>query len=429
MSLTPSRRIASFLIAACCVVAAGIAAVAAGSDNTWTPTGAFAEKLNSPIFALAVDPADGLRTLAGTGSGTIYLSSDGGASWKQVQKDTGHAVLALAFDPARPGAALAGTWGGGILRSTDGGQSWQAQQGGEGRTVRAFAFLSGAALAASDAGVLRSHEGGPWSSAGLAQVHVSALAVVPVSGTAAGGTVVAGGDATQGADLLPLYSSADGGQHWAGVPVAVSGGVVGGSSMVAALAIGPAAGAQGTRGLLLGTNTGLFTSRDGGASWQQLTGGVVPATDVTSLVVAPRRADRLYVASDGGGSSSGGLWVSSDGGGHFASLAPPQPAVTAVAVTGDAPPTLVVATFRPTDHAVAVWTYRDAGGKPQGPAALSPAPRTARPARGAPRSGVNAFGLLAWFARPETPYLVLGLAALAVLVLAALAYLRRGRQL
>jgi hypothetical protein len=70
----------------------------------------------------------------------------------------------------------------------------------------------------------------------------------------------------------------------------------------------------------MGTNTGLFTSRDGGASWQQLTGGgAMPATDVTSLVVAPPLTGRLYVASDGGGSANGGLWVSSDAGGHLAS--------------------------------------------------------------------------------------------------------------
>jgi hypothetical protein len=103
--------------------------------------------------------------------------------------------------------------------------------------------------------------------------------------------------------------------------------------------------------------------------------------------------------------------------------------VTAVAVTSDAQPTLVVATFRPADHAVAVWTYRDAGGKPQGPGAQPPAPGTAPAARGASRSGAGSLGLLALFARPETPYLLLGAAALAVVVLAAVAYARRGRQL
>src|SRR5262245_33873081 len=121
MSLTLVRRAASVLIAGYGVVAAGLMAMAAGSVNTWSPAGAFVEKLNSPVFALAVDPADGQRTLAGTASGTIYLSSNGGASWKPVRKGSGHAVLALAFDPARQGAVLAGTRGAGIWRSVDAG--------------------------------------------------------------------------------------------------------------------------------------------------------------------------------------------------------------------------------------------------------------------------------------------------------------------
>ena len=429
MSLTLVRLVATFFVAGYGVLAVGLTPVAAASDNTWAPAGAFAEKLNSPVFALAVDPTDNRRTLAGTASGTIYLSPDAGASWKPVRKSSGHAVLALAFDPARPGTILAGTRGAGIWRSADNGLRWQPQPGSEARTVRAFAFVNGAALAATDLGVLSSRDGGPWSSAGLPQVRISALAVVPASSAAANGMVVAGGDATQGPEPLPVFTSGDGGQTWAALPVTGPAGVVGGSSMVAALASGPEP-RQGARMLLMGTNTGLFMTRDRGANWQQLTGGGgLPATDITSLAPAPRRTDRLYVASDGGGSAQGGLWVSSDAGGHFASLAPPLPEVTALAVTGDDTPTLVVATFRPTDQSVALWTYHDAGGQPQGPVAPPPSPRTAPSAHGALRTGAGGSGLKDLFTQPEAPYLALGAGALAVVLLAAVAYLRRGRQL
>jgi hypothetical protein len=429
MSLTLIRLVATFFVAFYGVGVSGVTARAVGSDNTWAPAGAFLEKPDGPVFALAVDPTDGRRTLAGTASGAIYLSPDGGTTWRQVRKSSGRAVLALAFDPGRPGTLLAGTRGAGIWRSVDAGLNWQTQQGSEARTVRAFAFLSGAALAAGDQGVLGSRDGGPWSTAGLPQVRISALAVLPASNAAANGTVVAGGDATQGTEPLPLFSSTDGGQTWVAVPVTGPAGVVGGSGMVAALASGPAQG-QSVRTLFMGTNTGLFMTRDLGASWQQLTGGgALPATDVTSLAVAPRRADRLYVASDGGGSPQGGLWVSSDTGGHFASLAPPQPEVTALVVTGDDPPTLVVATFRPADHAVAVWTYHDAGGPPLGPAALPASPRTGQPAHGASPAGAGHPLWTELVARPEAPYLALGAVALAVVLFAVVAYLRRGRQL
>src|SRR2546430_1233150 len=181
MPLSLVRLAASAVVAAYGAIAAGLPAVAAGPDNTWAPAGAIVEKRSSPVFALAVDPADGHRALAGTASGTIYLSRDGGASWRAVRRTAGHAILALAFDPARPGAVLAGTRGAGIWRSADAGLSWQAQQGSEARTIRGFAFLDGAALAAGDEGVLRSRDGGPWSGAGLAQVRVSPPAVVPAS--------------------------------------------------------------------------------------------------------------------------------------------------------------------------------------------------------------------------------------------------------
>ena len=429
MSLTLTRLVATFFVAVCgLLVTTGLRVMAAGPDNTWAPAGALLEKLDSPVFALAVDPADGRRMLAGTASGAIYLSADAGTSWRQVRKTSGRAVLALAFDPGRPGTLFAGTRGSGVWRSVDAGVTWQSPQGGEARTVRAFAFLNGAALAASDEGILSSRDGGPWSMAGLSQARLSALAVLPASSSGANGTVIAGGDATQGAEPLPLFGSTDGGQTWAAVPVTGPAGVVGGSSMVSALANGPAL-AQGVRTLFMGTNTGLFMTRDQGANWQQLTGGGLPATDVTSLAVAPRHADRLYVASDGGGSPQGGLWVSSDAGGHFASLAPPLPEVTALVVTGDDTPTLVVATFRPADHAVSLWTYHDAGGKPQGPVAVPPSPRTGPPAHGASTGGTGRAWWTDLIARPEAPYLTLGAVALAVVVLAAVAYLRRGRQL
>src|SRR2546423_947753 len=74
--------------------------------------------------------------------------------------------------------------------------------------------------------------GGRWARAGLPQVRVSALA-------ASGDAVAAGGDATQGAEPLPLFVSGDAGRTWAAAPgVTGPGGAaaVAGSGMVTALA-------------------------------------------------------------------------------------------------------------------------------------------------------------------------------------------------
>src|SRR5437588_5997510 len=132
--------------------------------------------------------------------------------------------------------------------------------------------------------------------------------------------------------------------------------------MVSALAAGPVDG-SGNRPLLMGTNIGLFSSRDSGADWQAVTGsGGLPATDFTEAAFVSDDPLRFYVASDGGASPQGGLWSTADGGTQFTSLAPPVDSVTALAVSNEKQPVIYVATFRPVDHAVMLWAYRDSGG-------------------------------------------------------------------
>ncbi|MBJ7599535.1 MAG: hypothetical protein DLM67_03375 [Candidatus Nephthysia bennettiae] len=398
-------------------------ALAAGpADNTWTALSPLPQSQDHPLLALAVDPSDGRVLLAGTASGEIYRSADGGQSWRLSRAGLGRGVAALSFSPFRPGFVLAGTRGSGIWRSTDGGLSWQPQPGTESRSARAFSFTKTLALAGTDQGVLVSHDLGSWAVSGLNQVTVSALAASAVNEPT---RLVAGGDGTRSSEALPLFTSGDGGQSWA--PVA---GTQAGSSMVAMLTAGPLPSQQTVRPLLLGTNTGLFLSTDNGSSWQQLTGGgALPATDFTSAAFVTTHADRFYVASDGGGAQLGGLWSTGDTGGHVNSLSPPVPSVTALAVSNDDTPTLYVATFRGGDHSVMLWSYRDAGGQPRGPAAVpSLAPGTQAKAVGkAPRTG--RLWILSLLSGPEAPYLVLGFIALLVLVLAGVTHFRRARRL
>src|SRR5207245_8762097 len=248
----------------------------------------------------------------------------------------GRGVAALSFSPFRPGFVLAGSRGSGIWRSIDGGLSWQPQPGTESRSARAFSFTRSKALAGTDQGVLVSHDFGSWAASGLSQVTVSALAAPAVNEPT---RFVAGGDVTRGTEAVPLCTSADGAQTW--VPVS---GTQAGSSMVAMLAAGPLPAQQSVRPLLLGTNTGLFLSTDNGSSWQQLTaGGALPATDFTAAAFVTTHSERFYVASDGGASALGGLWSTSDTGGHFNSLKPPVPSVTALAITNEDTPRLYTA--------------------------------------------------------------------------------------
>jgi photosystem II stability/assembly factor-like uncharacterized protein len=404
------------------LLAASPALAAPGVDNTWTALGTLPQPQDRPLLALASDPSDGRVVLVGTAAGEIYRSADGGHSWRLARSGLGRGVAALAFSPFKPGLVLAGTRGSGIWRSSDGGVSWQPQAGTESRSARSFSFTKSLALAGTDQGILVSRDLGSWGPSGLAQVTVSALAAPAVNEPI---RVVAGGDGSRGTEALPLYTSADGGQSWAPVSETAAG-----SSMVATLVAGPVSSQQTVRPLLLGTNTGLFISTDNGATWQQLTaGGSLPATDFTAAAFVTTHSERFYVASDGGASQVGGIWSTTDSGGHFTSLSPPVPSLTALAVTNDDTPTIYAATFRGSDHSVLLWSYRDAGGQPKGPATLPAAAPGAHGKAAAPAPRASRIWFMSLLTGPEAPYLVLGFLAFLVMMVAVVTHFRRARRL
>jgi photosystem II stability/assembly factor-like uncharacterized protein len=398
-----------------------VAASAAVADNTWTLLAPLPEKLDVPVFALAASPADNQLVLAGTATGSIYRSRDGGQTWTSVRRDPGHAVLTIAFNPGKPGLVLAGTRGGGVVRSTDAGQTWTVQTGLEKTVGRAFGFAKTFTLVGTEQGVLTVKDTGLTPLPALPAISVSALAVAALNDPS---KLLAGGDATRGTEPLPLFNSADGGQTWTEVK-----GVATSSNMVSALAAfgGTMPPKVDTRPVLLGTNTGVYFSVDNGGTWQQLTGGgALPAPDFNQVVFTAGHADRYYVASDGGASDRGGIWSTTDNGAHFNGLRPPVPAVTALALSADEQPTLYLATFRAADHAVLLFSYRDTGGSPQPLAQPLPSPGGGATATAPPATAGSGW-LLALVAGPEAPYLAVGAAALAVLFLAGFAYFRRGR--
>ncbi|MDQ3810995.1 MAG: hypothetical protein M3336_11950, partial [Chloroflexota bacterium] len=116
--------------------------------------------LELTILALALSPAferDGVA-FAATASG-LYRSRNGGRSWRAVDPGADEpAVQALAV--LKEGLVLAGTEDHGLLVSRDMGTSWQAGTlAGHGVTALAVS-AEGAIAAATESGVLLSHDGG-----------------------------------------------------------------------------------------------------------------------------------------------------------------------------------------------------------------------------------------------------------------------------
>jgi len=391
----------------------GVAALnvaAAQPDSTWVALGPLPGQGRVALFAMAVDPANNQVVLAANSQGYLLRTTNGGGSWTTVHSATS-TVNTIAFSPNVAGFVLAGTRGGGALASKDDGATWTAVGGLDGRNVRVFGFALNLVVAGTDRGVYTSSDGLRWAQSGLTSPTISAIAVEAVHEPV---RLLASSDAQASGATLSMWLSVDGGATWKRSSPAISG------TMTLRLVSGPLPPVGNVRPLLAGTNTGLFTSSDNGATFNPLSGGgLLPTTDYTQVAFLTNHHDRFYAASDGGGSGSGGLWRTNDGGQTFASLRPPQSSVTALAISNDELPTLYVATFQPSTHAVTLWTYHDTFGPPVGPP-TSPSPL----ATAARLRHVSDAGLMGFLSSPQLPYIGLGVGAIAVVLTAIAAHLR-----
>jgi hypothetical protein len=409
------RRLLATLVALWVVTFAAMIVFADGlSPSTWVALKPLPHQGRSAIFALAVDPSNNQVLIAGNSEGSLLRSADGASTWTSVHSGK-PALTTVVFSPNKAGLVLAGTRGGGALVSRDDGATWSAASGLEDRIVHVFAFTFTVVAAGTDKGVFISQDGSSWFASGLANQSIDALAAPVVHAPV---RFIAGSDGPLSGGGVPMFQSLDGGASWSTLNPAVSG------TYIVKLAAGPLPPVGDTRPVIAGTNAGLFASNDSGASFLPISAGSsLPATDYTQIAFITDHSDRFYAASDGGGSGAGGLWRTNDGGASFLSLVPPMQSITALAVSNDESPFLYVATFRPSDHVAALWVYRDTGGTPQGPGSPTPAASRSRTAGSAPGSN-----LLDILTSSKTPYIGLGVGALALVLLAVVAHLRGRRR-
>jgi photosystem II stability/assembly factor-like uncharacterized protein len=289
------RRTQSFLslilLAMAVLLASRSAAFGQPPSNRWIPFGPGGGSVKS----MAVDPRNPSVVYA-IGSadfynlyGTLYKSTDGGATWKAR-------VLAevMALDPEHPSTIYAG--GSNLLRSDDGGQTWADispdPPQGQGLYILALAVAPGGVLLAADGPrLLRSADGGQtWAVVSQDVFDFRSILVDPA-------------DPRRAYSLSDraLYRSDDGGAHWtlAGQPGSSGNGFYG-----AGFALAPSA--PKTLYVLL-PNAYVFRSDDGAATWRAV--GTPPRAELpVSLLVDPRSPGKLYAAG------VGAPFTSTDGG-------------------------------------------------------------------------------------------------------------------
>lgn len=274
---------------------------------TPTPTPLPPTVVESPSV-LVIDPRDPAIVLAGAAAGVVRRTASGG--W--FLNNTGIAyptrVRTLAFDPASA-VVYAGTDGqrsvaGALYKSIDGGQRWTASGLKDVDVYRVVIDprLATTLYAGTSKGVYVSFDGAAtWRQINneLKTTTVLALAVDPAPARTTGrATPATSADSVLylGTRQGEIYKSINGGGEWRLVQTL-------NASVTSILVYSR----KGT--VLLSSEEGLFSSNDGGETWNQVSGGIWKVR-LDGLVPHPKE-DTVYAHG------AHGVYVSHDGGANW----------------------------------------------------------------------------------------------------------------
>ena len=314
----------------------------AGAD--WQQLGVAGENQNAVVTAIIVDPRDSARLYAATWTreaagegGGVFLSSDGGATWRDAGLAR-HAVRALAQAASDPATLVAGALDG-VFLSRDSGESWRRVTPVGDPELRNFD-----SLAMDPHNPLVIYAGTfhlPWKTTDGGKhwtpIH---MGMIDDSDVLSLVTDVENPRRIFASACSGIYRSDDGGAAWEkleGIPYSSRR-----TPVIREDAARPAS-------LYAGTTEGLFKTADGGASWRRIS---PRSWVINSMVILPRDGAESRVllgteqhgvlASDDGGVS---FHASNEGFHHYriVSLAvDPQNPQRAAAVLENAPDTLMM---------------------------------------------------------------------------------------
>ncbi|HEV2417686.1 MAG TPA: sialidase, partial [Terriglobia bacterium] len=228
----------------------------------------------------------------GAASGGIWKSVDGGFRWQPVfDQEPAQSIGALAVDPAQPSVIWAGT-----------GESWVIRNGitpGDGIYKSADAGKTWMNMGLSDAGLISRVIVNPYNSNNV--------------------FVCATGVGTHPQHSRGVWRTSDGGKTWQQVLFVNEDTGCSGLAMDAhnpevlfagmwQWKVRPWAMTSG------GPSSGVYVSRDGGNTWQEIQGQGLPHPPVGKIdvAIAPSDANRVYALIQT--ANQGSLWRSDDGG-------------------------------------------------------------------------------------------------------------------
>jgi photosystem II stability/assembly factor-like uncharacterized protein len=289
--------------------------VGAASGGVWKSTDSgtifkpvFDKATAQSIGALAVDPTHHDNVWVGTGESWtrnsvsvgdgIYKSTDAGETWTNVGLKDSERISKIVVDPREsdtvyacvPGKLWSDSPDRGLYKTTDGGKSWQL-------------VLKGANLSTGCASVAM-QPGSP-------DVLLASLWDFRRKGW----TFRSGGEGPKAVSGSGLYRSADGGKTWTELTPAANKGLPVKPYGRIALSFAPSE-AQTVYAFIESTDSALFTSHDGGATWDKgdkSTWMVWRPFYFANLIVDPKNAKRVF-------KTDGALILSEDGGKSFTTV-------------------------------------------------------------------------------------------------------------
>jgi photosystem II stability/assembly factor-like uncharacterized protein len=190
------------------------------------------------VRSLSYDRANPDHIFLGTGTGSIFWSTDGGHNWSRLAhlgSGDDYVLDHIAIDPRNPKHMFVAAWSvenqqaGDLFRSHDGGKTWEALPAMHGKSIRAMA------IAASNSKIL-----------------------------AAGA-------------LDGVYRSQDGGDTWARISPANHSEI----KNIESIAIDP----KNPEVVYAGTWHLAWKTDDGGANWHHVNKGMIDDSDVFSIIV------------------------------------------------------------------------------------------------------------------------------------------------
>src|SRR3984885_11702557 len=286
--------------------------VGAASGGVWKSTdggtifkAVFDKQPVQSIGAIAIDPSHPANVWVGTGEAWtrnsvsigdgIYKSTDGGETWTHAGLPDSERITRILVDPRAadtvyacvPGKLWSDSAERGLYKTTDGGQSWQL-------------VLRGANLS-TGCGDVKMQPGNP-------DVLLASLWDFRRKGW----TFRSGGDGPKAPSGSGLYRSVDGGKTWTELTAQSSKGLPAKPYGRIALAYAPS-DARTVYAAIESTDSGLFISHDGGATWERGDKSqwmVWRPFYFANLIVDPKNAKRVF-------KTDGNLILSEDGGRSF----------------------------------------------------------------------------------------------------------------